>query len=376
MYGLVLAGGGAKGAYQIGVWKALREMGVDIRIVCGTSVGALNGAFVAQNKYQEALDMWENINMSTVFRDNQGTFEMIDKIYTDGIMEANFDTIKHLYNHITKNKGLNVDPLRELVDNLLDEECLKTTGIEFGLVTLNLTKKKPQKIYASELEKDELKYYLLGSALFPGFNQDKTHPVKFFDGGIIDNMPIKMVKEKGFTDIIAVNLKNNKKPRFKDINLTYISPSESLGSMLHFNKEKSRRNIEMGYLDALKAFKKTEGINYYFKQIPDEKTVVNKLLTLTKEQRTMICGFLGIKSLHTNRYLFEKVIPKLAVKLGLKKLNNYNEVLLALTESVLKELNKDRLVLYDFETLTRSLLKENIKEPSVIIYMNIIKAIH
>ena len=43
-YGLVLDGGGARGAYQIGAWKALREAGVKIEAVAGTSVGALNGA--------------------------------------------------------------------------------------------------------------------------------------------------------------------------------------------------------------------------------------------------------------------------------------------------------------------------------------------
>lgn len=42
-YGLVLEGGGAKGAYQIGAWKALREAGVKLKGIAGTSVGALNG---------------------------------------------------------------------------------------------------------------------------------------------------------------------------------------------------------------------------------------------------------------------------------------------------------------------------------------------
>lgn len=43
-YGLVLEGGGAKGAYQIGVWKALMEYGIKIKAIAGVSVGALNGA--------------------------------------------------------------------------------------------------------------------------------------------------------------------------------------------------------------------------------------------------------------------------------------------------------------------------------------------
>ena len=46
-YGLVLAGGGAKGIYQIGAWRAIRELEIPITCVVGTSVGAMNGAMVA-----------------------------------------------------------------------------------------------------------------------------------------------------------------------------------------------------------------------------------------------------------------------------------------------------------------------------------------
>ena len=46
-YGLVLEGGGAKGAYQIGAWKALKEAGIHVKGIAGTSVGALNGALIA-----------------------------------------------------------------------------------------------------------------------------------------------------------------------------------------------------------------------------------------------------------------------------------------------------------------------------------------
>ena len=50
-YGLVLEGGGAKGAYQIGAWKALKEAGIRIKGIAGTSVGALNGALIAMDEF-------------------------------------------------------------------------------------------------------------------------------------------------------------------------------------------------------------------------------------------------------------------------------------------------------------------------------------
>ena len=56
---VVLSGGGAKGGYQIGVWKVLRQMGFTPDIVVGTSVGALNGALMALDNFDAALDIWE-----------------------------------------------------------------------------------------------------------------------------------------------------------------------------------------------------------------------------------------------------------------------------------------------------------------------------
>jgi NTE family protein len=48
VYGIILEGGGARGAYQVGVWKALRKLGIDYCGVAGTSVGALNGAMMVR----------------------------------------------------------------------------------------------------------------------------------------------------------------------------------------------------------------------------------------------------------------------------------------------------------------------------------------
>ena len=62
--GLVLAGGGGRGAYQIGVWKALRETGLEnyITSVSGTSVGALNAGLFVQKDLEVAQNVWESIS--------------------------------------------------------------------------------------------------------------------------------------------------------------------------------------------------------------------------------------------------------------------------------------------------------------------------
>ena len=65
-YAIALEGGGAKGAYEIGVWQALDEAGVKYNAVSGTSVGALNGALMAMRDLPRAVECWSNIHMSQV----------------------------------------------------------------------------------------------------------------------------------------------------------------------------------------------------------------------------------------------------------------------------------------------------------------------
>ena len=63
---LVLAGGGARGSYQVGVWRALIELGWRPQIITGTSVGSLNGAMFALDLYETARDMWLTIRSQDV----------------------------------------------------------------------------------------------------------------------------------------------------------------------------------------------------------------------------------------------------------------------------------------------------------------------
>lgn len=54
-FGIVLAGGGGRGAYQIGCWKKLKELGLDrFSVISGTSVGALNAALIAAGDVPQA----------------------------------------------------------------------------------------------------------------------------------------------------------------------------------------------------------------------------------------------------------------------------------------------------------------------------------
>ena len=63
---LVLSGGGSRGAYEIGAWQAMEELGVKFSGVYGTSIGALNAALVAQGDVDAAIEIWENITVNQI----------------------------------------------------------------------------------------------------------------------------------------------------------------------------------------------------------------------------------------------------------------------------------------------------------------------
>ena len=103
---VVLAGGGARGAYQIGVWRALREMEIPFSIVTGTSVGALNGAFMVQGDYEFAKSMWESINAGQVL-DIPG--------FDESWQETPANSLHFFLSNILRQGGADPRPLEELL---------------------------------------------------------------------------------------------------------------------------------------------------------------------------------------------------------------------------------------------------------------------
>ena len=78
MKAVVLSGGGSKGSYQMGVWKALRKLHYNYEIVTGTSAGALNGALMTQNSYFKGLRLWQKINLKVLF--GEDTLELSNNL--------------------------------------------------------------------------------------------------------------------------------------------------------------------------------------------------------------------------------------------------------------------------------------------------------
>src|SRR5699024_8635904 len=106
-YGLGLAGGGAKGAYQIGAWKAMRELGVTCDAITGVSIGAINGALIAQGDFDRAVELWnraevkDGIHIETELKEPDNLFS--------------FSNLPQIFREMVKNGGVDVTPARNLI---------------------------------------------------------------------------------------------------------------------------------------------------------------------------------------------------------------------------------------------------------------------
>ncbi|MBN2559005.1 MAG: patatin-like phospholipase family protein [Clostridia bacterium] len=258
-YALALAGGGTKGSYQIGVWKALRELGIEITAVSGTSIGAINGAAIALGEYEKARRIWENLDYSMVFD--------YTKIKSGQELHEKYESIKEQLKDIAKKRGLDITPLRKLLNDAIDEEKLRSSPIDLIIATVSLSEFKPVYKSTSEIPRGQVVDYILASAALPIFERIKIDGNTYLDGGAYDLLPINTLIARGHRNIIAVDLAGGMgiKRRIKDknVNIISIKNSETIGGILEFDPRLARANVRLGYLDAMKAFGKNYGKRYY-----------------------------------------------------------------------------------------------------------------
>jgi len=276
-YALVLAGGGAKGVYQIGAWKAFRELGIEICAVSGASVGALNATLFAQNNYDQALELWDNISLDKVVT-------LPPDLILDGkfhIRKFDFLHLREINKSILKYGGLDTTPLKNLINKYLNEDSIRNSNIDLGLVTVNVNRLKPVEIFLDNIPKGQLTDYLLASASFPAFKQAKIDGKKYTDGGIYDNIPYKMIKERGYKKIIIVDIAGpgfNRKPDIEGTETIYIKNTSDIGSVLNFDKKILKELLNLGYLDTMKTFGRIDGFDYFINSDPKFEREIENII--------------------------------------------------------------------------------------------------
>ena len=236
--GLVFEGGGGKGAYQIGAWKAIRELGIEkhICMISGTSVGALNAALFCQGSLIMAENIWGMICEDDILHIKEN----------DDYFQGNcFFSQKKLESIISK--VLQIPSRNDVI-----QKCFVTCKCDAENMVRYFEWSKYMDI---ELKK---KILLASSAIPIIFESVKIDGRFYSDGGLNgDNIPVKPLLNQGLDSIIVIHLSRKPVNIYGNVEKVYeVFPSVGLGDLLigtlDFDKEHIQNIIQLGYVDTLK----------------------------------------------------------------------------------------------------------------------------
>ena len=270
MIGLALEGGGVRGSYQAGAYIAFLECGIHFHGVCGTSIGALNGAIIASGKGYLLPTIWRNIDVGHIF----GFRAKLSEAINDN--KDNLTYLKEFFLNILSiiiNRGIEFKGLRELIDKELDVDRLMASPVDFGLVTVRLKDLKPLYLFKKDIPKEKIKDYIIASSSLPIFKLEKMIDDNYYlDGGFYDVGPVNMLLNKGYSKVYLVKIHGiGIHRKYSDeADVVVIEPKRSLGSVLELDKKRIDENIKMGYYDTLRVLKNLDGYNYVFKKKREE----------------------------------------------------------------------------------------------------------
>lgn len=281
--GLVFAGGGGKGSYEIGVWKYLHEIGLDqyVRAVSGTSVGALNAALFVGSSYEIAENLWMNINQKKILTPKGVSAEDIMKwLVINGFNEyspitkgvskivsgTTLGTEKIVQALITKMNGDHMfsrDGLKEMIMDGINFQYLCSSEIDCFVTCLRCNGLKIERFKLNQYSDEDIIKLLLASSAIPViFPNEKFQGNSYCDGGIPfvgDNVPVKPVYDTGVENIFVIHLSQDTIidiDRFSNSKIIEIVPSRDLGNAisgtLDFSPEGALSRIQLGYDDAQK----------------------------------------------------------------------------------------------------------------------------
>lgn len=273
-YGLVLGGGGGRGSYEIGVWKALEEYKdvIDIKAVSGSSVGALNAALYACGDLDKATQMWYDITNDRILSNKD-----IDDENRNKWFESIKEKLTTIENPLIQSaiecigldavaKGMKIKDGFFSREGLMDilENSPVLTGVSNSKMSCYATclnvegKPTPERFQLAGMEPSEIERILLASSAIPViFPMETIDQTKYYDGGFFlggDNVPIQPLYNDGYRKFVVVHLDERRTDRYDDAEMIHIYPSVPLGGtidgMLDFSPEGVEKRIAQGYDDA------------------------------------------------------------------------------------------------------------------------------
>lgn len=231
-YGIVFSGGGAKGAFQIGVWKYLHENGYDHLFtgISGASVGALNSLLFASGSYENAEQTWLKVRQQDMTPSDINLFDFdVDTSDSYPYFTINVNINKsNLFPHPLLKKLIRLsvytqDGLKRIIDNC-DIDWLNVCSQSKIIYSVLSQKASPHisgnqshKLFSrltqpeyrcwAGLGSQEIIDTILASAALPiAYPSKRLHRKKYIDGGVQDNIPIIPLVQARFENILVIHL--------------------------------------------------------------------------------------------------------------------------------------------------------------------------
>lgn len=328
--GLVLTGGGAKGAYQIGVLKYLAEINFEPEIITATSIGALHGGILCSySSLKEGVNHLEQIwhqledielikpNHSAVIKTLSYGVKTLNPHFTEWTMNL-LENLGVIKNH---NSIFDPEPLETLVrENINFDKILssnrelwvkvfpawKIPGVDYDLIFNLIDLFRAKTGVKSEWLKlqdcqdiDTIYNLLLASAAIPLAFPQKSVNGKFYSDGSLDGeIPIKPLIDRGCTHIIIVHLSNGAKfdrSNYPQQTIIEIRPEEiinsfntaivgDLNSLFDFSSNRINSLKQRGYQDAKNNLEKIiNTLNIQYQQKKAEDLMINSTLKLLND---------------------------------------------------------------------------------------------
>jgi NTE family protein len=183
---LILSGGGARGAFQVGVWKYLREINWIPDLICGTSIGAVNAAAIGSGMPVDRLtELWQTHHRSEIYHFK--ALQFLGSAILGKPLKPMLDTA----------------PLRSMLTRHLNLKALRRSPIEIIISAVHLASGRLHLYNQAVIEIDHLMASGAMPILFPW---QSIHGELYWDGGVMANSPLFIALERNIEEIIVVLL--------------------------------------------------------------------------------------------------------------------------------------------------------------------------
>ena len=289
--GLVFAGGGGRGAYEIGAWKALKELGIDKHVVAvsGTSIGALNATLFIQGNLEVAESVWNNISIEKILPMDSIEFFFKARMLSLGIKTLSF--IKKHVPQLLEQGKLSREGILEILDKHIDLDKIQESKIPCYICCSEVPCLKAKYFNIQEYDEKTIKSILLATSAIPSiFECEELETRKYLDGGLIDNVPVQPVYGAGCNIIFIIHLSKNEsvdRRMFPNAKIIEIIPTDIdegvIDGTLNFAKEAIKKRIQQGYDDTLTLLLPIlEIAKYQIEEAQKEDTLMSNINDLMK----------------------------------------------------------------------------------------------